>query len=310
MRQTTEQFICAARHIHGDHYDYSLANYKSVKHKVSIICKKHGVFEMRPGDHIHCQQGCRQCANEAKRLTTTMFIDRAIAVHGPLYDYTLVEYVNNKHPVTIVCSFHGSFSQKPNDHLTGTKCPRCASNAVHTKEQFVEKALAIHGQEYDYTQVIYRGVKQKVSIRCKSHGVFEQTPDGHINQQQGCPQCRIANFSKLALLWLEHEASRTNVTIQHAEHLGEFTIPNTRLRVDGYCKETNTVYEFWGDYWHGNPAVYKADEINKRKRKTFGELYADTMKKRQTILDAGYKLVDIWETDWYNITKEQQKGKQ
>lgn len=306
MRRTTEQFVCDAQSIHGDQYDYRLVEYKSVKSKVTIICKKHGVFEMRPGDHLHSRQGCKQCANEAKCLSTAQFIDKAVAVHGTQYDYSLVEYVGNKRPVSIICSVHGPFSQKPNDHLTGTKCPRCAPNAVHTKEQFMDKAIAIHGRTYDYTQVVYRGVKHKVSILCKKHGVFEQTPDGHINQQQGCPHCRVANFSKQALLWLEREAVRTNVTIQHAENLGEFMLPNTRLKVDGYCKETNTVYEFWGDYWHGNPGVYKANEVNKRKRKTFGELYAETMKKRQTILDAGYTLVDIWEKDWYNILKEQQ----
>lgn len=305
MKRTLDQFICDSTRVHGARYDYRLVEYKNIKTKVKIICREHGIFEMRPGDHIHSQQGCRFCANETKNLTTAEFVYKSTVVHGLTYDYSLVKYIHTKHPVTIVCVQHGPFLQKPNDHLRGTKCPSCAPNAAHTVEQFIEKALAIHGQTYDYTRVVYGGVKHKVDIVCNTHGAFKQTPDAHINQTQGCPKCRIPNFSQQALLWLKYESDRTNVDIQHANHLGEFMIPDTRFRVDGYCMKTNTVYEFWGDYWHGNPDVYDANDVNKKKRRTFGELYAETMKKRQTILDAGYTLVEMWEADWNKIKQTQ-----
>ena len=92
------------------------------------------------------------------------------------------------------------------------------------------------------------------------------------------------------------------VSIQHAKNGGEVMIPNTPYRADGFCKETNTVYEFWGDFWHGNPEIYEATQLNKVKQKTFGELYEDTMKKKQDIIAAGYNLIDIWERQWYNTS--------
>lgn len=69
--------------------------------------------------------------------------------------------------------------------------------------------------------------------------------------------------------------------------------------VDGYCESTNTIYEFDGDFIHGNPKYYNPEDTNGLTGKTFGELYEATLKKRETILKAGYNLVHIWEDDFY-----------
>lgn len=36
-----------------------------------------------------------------------MFIEKAREIHGDKYDYSKVEYINNKTPVTIICKVHG-----------------------------------------------------------------------------------------------------------------------------------------------------------------------------------------------------------
>lgn len=302
-RQTTDQFIRKARTVHGNTYDYSQVVYVNSTSKVDIICPTHGVFSMRPNDHINSKQGCRLCANTKKKITTAQFTSRAAATHDNEYDYSLVVYSHNKTPVDIICPKHGVFSQKPNDHLYGTGCPQCASNAAHTIEDFLTKATAVHGKRYDYSNVVYQGVAHKVEIQCIRHGIFRQTPDAHINQRQGCPHCRINNHSKEAIKWLEYRALLDCVSIQHAKNGGEIMIPNTPYKADGFCKESNTVYEFWGDFWHGNPEIYDAKQINRVKQKTFGELYNETLKKKREIIAAGYNLIDIWERQWYNISK-------
>ena len=84
---------------------------------------------------------------------------------------------------------------------------------------------------------------------------------------------------------------------------GEFVIPNTKFKADGYCKETNTIYEYHGDYWHGNPKRFDKDKINKTTDCTFGELYKNTLEREQHIKDLGYNLVIMWENDWNKINK-------
>jgi hypothetical protein len=75
-------------------------------------------------------------------------------------------------------------------------------------------------------------------------------------------------------------------------------INNKRIIVDGFNPTTNTVYEFWGDYWHGNPNKFRSTDMNPTTKKTFGELYQQTLVRRDLIQSAGYKVVDIWELDW------------
>ena len=70
------------------------------------------------------------------------------------------------------------------------------------------------------------------------------------------------------------------------------------IRVDGYCEETNEVFEFYGDYYHGNPEKFASDEFNKKLKKTFGELYAEVQERASWIRGMGFNLVEIWESDF------------
>lgn len=58
----------------------------------------------------------------------------------------------------------------------------------YTREQFIEKAIAVHGDYYDYSKVIYVNNKTKVCIICPIHGEFWQTPGSHL-QSKGCKKC-------------------------------------------------------------------------------------------------------------------------
>jgi hypothetical protein len=58
-----------------------------------------------------------------------------------------------------------------------------------SQEDFVKKSNNVHNFKYDYTLSTYVNAKTKINIKCPVHGVFNQTPDAHINSKQGCPKC-------------------------------------------------------------------------------------------------------------------------
>lgn len=129
----------------------------------------------------------------AKKITLSHFIDKASQRHGDIYDYSLSEYKNYLTPVKIICNVHGVFEQKPNNHLNGAGCQRCASEIVSAKvrgdsDSFINSAINVHGDKFDYSLVEYITTKEKVKIICKKHGVFEQTPHGHLSGK-GCKKC-------------------------------------------------------------------------------------------------------------------------
>lgn len=129
------------------------------------------------------------------------FIEDAEKVHGKKYDYSKVEYNGCKEKVCIICPEHGEFWQTPDNHLQKRGCPICryinsAAHSTLTTDEFVKRAKKIHGSKYDYSNVEYKGNNKKVAIIChekdengKEHGVFWQTPTGHIDKMAGCPKC-------------------------------------------------------------------------------------------------------------------------
>ena len=132
-----------------------------------------------------------------KSLTTVEFVARATELHVDLYDYSWVNYRNMNTNVTIFCRKHQKeFRQQPNNHLGGAGCPDCgierrADVRRLTKEDFVSRALKVHGDKYDYSQVVYRNHGTDVRIVCRTHEKeFLQTPNNHL-AGSGCPYCGI-----------------------------------------------------------------------------------------------------------------------
>jgi hypothetical protein len=88
------------------------------------------------------------------KKTTEKFIEEAIAVHGFLYDYSKVSYINAETKVCIGCRVHGEFIQLPIIHTRGGGCKLCANDNLKkpglTNKDFISKAVALHGAIYDY----------------------------------------------------------------------------------------------------------------------------------------------------------------
>ena len=114
------------------------------------------------------------------------------------------------------------------------------------------------------------------------------------------------NFSKMSIMWLNYMSNGAN--IQHALNGGEkaLTIGDKTYKVDGFCEETNTVYEFYGCFWHGCPNCYKPNIINSKSQRDMGTLNDQTIGKRDTIKNAGYNHVSTYECQ-LNKNKDFQK---
>lgn len=87
------------------------------------------------------------------RLTTEQFIERARAVHGDKYDYSITNYINCRTDIDIICPKHGVFTQNPSTHLTGCGCPKCAGKIKLTKEDFINRASKFHKNKGNYIPV-------------------------------------------------------------------------------------------------------------------------------------------------------------
>lgn len=289
---TTEIFKQRGEAIHGYKYDYSESQYVAAKKKIKIICKIHGEFWQTPDNHIFSKNGCPQCKADAQRIDQDEFIGMANKIHFNKYLYPNTIYIDMKTKVKINCLEHGEFEQTPSSHLSGQGCPQCYHDLCRlTKTELLKQLVGVHGNTYDYSKVNYKNNKSEIEIICKTHGSFWQLPYNHINNRNGCPKC-VGSVSKLETRWLDVlgiDSANRQKTIKVGERL---------FFVDAYDPTSNTIYEFYGDYWHGNPALYSSNEVNANNHKTFGELYAKTIEKEKVLKDAGFILVSIWESDF------------
>ncbi len=135
----------------------------------------------------------------AKKKTTADFITDAIAYHGTLFNYSEAEYTGWDQPVKIICNTHGRFYPRASSHTNGTGCPKCAADVVSKNlkfslEDFINKAIQVHGCKYSYTNTIYIDSRHKVNIFCTScKKEFYQLANGHL-QGRGCPDCQDYGF--------------------------------------------------------------------------------------------------------------------
>ena len=186
--KTQDEVIELFRLAHGDRYDYSQVVFTRVNDKVDIICREHGVFSQSATNHA-AGRGCIKCSG-TYQYTTSEIVEKFKAIHGDTYDYGLVEYINNKTNVNIVCKVHGLFSQDPSVHIIGGGCMKCSSCYSPTTSEVVEQFKEIHLDRYDYSKVDYQGAFVDVEIVCSVHGSFWQTPKTH-KKGSGCPDCAV-----------------------------------------------------------------------------------------------------------------------
>lgn len=300
MTKTTDEVIENFTIKHGDRYDYSLVNYEKAVVKVKIICRKHGIFSITPNSHLN-GSGCSICGREivstSRKGTKESFIKKAREVHGDFYGYDLVEYNSFLGYVTIICPIHGEFKQQVRKHLSGNKCKKCTSESYYI--DFVEICKNKFPQ-YDYSKVVYKGMYNSVIITCKLHGDFQIKPINFYHKERGCKDCLNKTKSRIEKKWLDS----LDIPIDRRNKYVEFG--NKIFCVDGIDYENKIAYEFYGDFFHGNPDVYNSDDINPLLKESFGDLYRKTIIKEEIIKQSGYTLVSIWENNYKFKNKNKQ----
>lgn len=131
-----DEFIKKCIDKHGNEYDYCKTDYKNMKDKIEIICKKHGSFFQVAEGHLN-GSGCFKCYGTPKN-TKEYIIEKFINTHGNYYDYSNVIYKKFNEKVIIICKKHGEFKQKPGHHIDGAGCPICKESKG---ERFIRDLL-------------------------------------------------------------------------------------------------------------------------------------------------------------------------
>ncbi len=300
-KYTTDEWIKLANIRHSNKYDYSLVEYVNCNTKVKIICKNHSAFMQRAGAHLY-GQGCPKCGKQyrgtsvklikevknKRKYTQTEWIEVAKKKHNNKYDYSLVNYVNGKTMVKIICKIHSVFEQKPSGHLSGNGCPKCGQCYKYTSDEWIEKAKIKHNNKYDYSLVNYVNSWTKVKIICPLlHPVFEQSPHFHLNNGLGCPKCS-KKYSPTTEEWIEWAKIKHNNKYDYS--LVNYINCLTSVKI--ICSIHSVFEQLPGSHLsgHGCTKCAPQDTANRTKLKRQEEFIKKSIKKYGDKFD--YSLVD------------------
>ena len=243
-KYNTEEFVKKAKKVHGDKYDYSKVDYVDKKTKVCITCPKHGEFWQVPSRHLS-GHGCLLCG---LRDTTEEFVKKAKKVHGDKYDYSKVNYVDNRTKVYIQCKSHGIFEMRPNDHLNGQGCPICGQSNKGIKrrlqkEDILKKFNETYDSKYSYDlwDTPHKNIEEKIPILCENHGIFYKTIHQHL-QGQGCPKCKSSIMENTIRDFL----NKNNIKYEEQKRF-DWLVYKKQMQLDFYLPEYSKAIECQGD---------------------------------------------------------------
>lgn len=182
---------------------------------------------------------------------------------------------------------------KPHSEESKNKISEKHKESGYTKssDEFIQEAKLLHQNKYDYSKLIYINDNTPLEIICSEHGSFWQRAGVHL-RGSSCRQCSLSQVSKLEIKWLD----KLNILNEYRQK--SIRINNKIYKVDAYNPTTNIVYEFYGDFWHGNPRKYQPSDINCFSKKSFGDLFTKTIDRERIISEAGFILISIWEYDF------------
>lgn len=245
------------------------------------------VWSATPDSVIYSQTGCAACSH--RKPITHQEIDNIVHARNII---RLENPVNVDTSIKWKCqSCTYEWVTTPNNVMyKKSGCPKCANKAPVTNNDVDIALLSRNIKRMDNVQGMLRCYRWGCLVCNHS---WKTTADSVINNETGCPKC-IKRISKPEEQWLDFVKVPNDT--EHRQVL--IRINSKNYKVDGYIPETKTVYEFWGDYWHGNPNKFDQNIRHPIAKITYGEMFNKTQQKRSAILNNGYNLIEIWESDW------------
>lgn len=239
---TTSEFKERASKIHNGRYSYEKTNLenKDENGKVVITCSLHGDFKQDPQNHLR-GIGCSKCANNVKK-TNEEVVEEIKKVHGDRYiipeDF---QYLGNKKEIHMICPLHGDFYPIYHNFVKkGCGCKKCSCH-IYSNEEFTEGIRNIYGENFIYTQVLFKGYRNKVIIKCskcgKIHKVF---PKRLLNGNFTC-ECTDSPYSvlendikcKLDELKIEYEYQFKANWLKYKDSLSlDFYLPKYKIGIE------------------------------------------------------------------------------
>jgi len=294
--------------------------------KMEFVCKKHKhKFLAKPSDTLRSATGgCFECKKErlssikmgvklGLRKTTKEFRQELSDRFADSVKLISKKYQGGKTDHTFLCNSCGNeWKTKPINILNSkVGCPNCGRKQAADKQRkslprFKRDLKEATGGKVKLVGDTYYGDGWRHKFKCACGNKFTAVANTLLQTpRNGCGKCSLLDgnkkYSRKAVAWMNAIMEKKGWDIQHAENGGELKISLGKrfIFADGYCKETNTVFEFHGDIWHGNLMRFSNNEIcSPFSEKTAKQLYDETQRRHLRLIRKGFNVVFVWESHY------------
>lgn len=163
------------------------------------------------------------------------------SIWNNIYDYSnIIEYINNKQKLKIICHKHGEFELNYVEHFREKRGCKLCKNVKYNFENFKEQANIIHTSKYKYENFI--NYSSKIDIICPIHGKFTLLAHNHL-KGTGCSKCKKLNSKGEKLI--SNYLTQYNIEF-YSQHKFENCKLHRHLKFDFYLPKYNLIIEYDG----------------------------------------------------------------
>jgi len=116
------------------------------------------------------------------------YLNQLVAKHKDRYDFSNPNWKPGQPEITYRCKLHGERKGDLYNLIKGHGCSFCAGSES-SLEEVIRRSRERFGEQFDFTNSKFRGMKKNMSFRCKTHGLISLAPENHFTLKKGCRKC-------------------------------------------------------------------------------------------------------------------------
>ena len=145
------------------------------------------------------------------------------------------------------------------------------------------------------------------------HAIAQNNPTGHFcryKEEENCRPDPCSKFGLQAYQWLSYVYHTEEKFIQSKYNMGERRVSTHSIPVDGFCQESNQVFQFLGCFWHScifcntnKNSDGSLQEIHPVKKIPHSEVQKATLENKRRLEAEGFTVIEVRECQRKQLAK-------
>jgi hypothetical protein len=216
-----------------------------------------------------------------RKLTQKEFVERCNNNLDKNQDVSKSIYVSALSKVKVICKIHGEYESVPAKLMAGQGCFQCGRVSTGLKrrisvEDYFNRCREVHGNNYDYSEVNFTLIRDKIPIICKAcNNKFVMQADAHA-RGQGCPLCNKGAGSRARRIPCEDVLNRIEGTYGNLLTVTGIEYKNGLAHITGKCEKHGCCFtKSLKLLMKANPCTSCQDEVNETTRKKYEKFFIE-----------------------------------